>query len=94
MHKAVGTSAALGWPIAIAGAIGYVLTGWHAVGLPPYSLGYVSVPATLGIACTSIFFAPLGVRLGHSLPVGTLRKIFALFLYVTAFRMLWGILTQ
>ena len=48
--------------------------------------------ATLGIACTSIFFAPLGARLAHALPVGTLRKVFAVFLYITAARMLWSII--
>ncbi len=91
MHKAVGTSSAIAWPIAIAGTFGYVLTGWNAPGLPAYSLGFVSLPAMLGIACTSVFFAPLGAWLAHRLPVGTLRKAFAVFLYVTACRMLWGI---
>ena len=60
--------------------------------LPAWSLGYISVTATLGIACTSIFFAPLGARLAHALPVGTLRKVFAVFLYITAARMLWSII--
>lgn len=92
IHKAVGTSSALSWPIAIAGSIGYVWTGWNSPDLPAWSLGYISVTATLGIACTSIFFAPLGAKLAHALPVSTLRKVFALFLYVTAARMLWGII--
>lgn len=92
IHKAVGTSCALSWPIAIAGSIGYIRTGWNQPGLPEWSLGYISATATLGIACTSIFFAPLGAKLAHALPVSTLRKIFALFLYVTATRMLWGII--
>ena len=50
------------------------------------------MPATLGIACTSVFFAPLGARLAHALPVPTLRKVFAVFLYVTAVDMMWGML--
>ncbi len=91
IHKAVGTSSALSWPIAIAGSIGYIWTGWNQPGLPAWSLGYISVTATLGIACTSIFFAPLGAKLAHALPVNALRKVFALFLYVTAARMLWTI---
>jgi uncharacterized membrane protein YfcA len=45
----------------------------------------------LGIACASVFFAPLGVKLAHSLPVATLRRFFAVFLYVTACEMLWNI---
>ena len=92
IHKAVGTSSALSWPIAIAGSIGYIWTGWNQPGLPAWSLGYISVTATLGIACTSIFFAPLGAKLAHALPVNALRKVFALFLYVTAARMLWSII--
>ena len=92
MRRAVGTSAALGWVIAAAGTIGFAVNGWNTPGLPPYSLGYVSVPATLGVACASIFFAPLGVRLSNAMPVSTLRKVFALFLYVMAARMLWGVI--
>lgn len=92
MRQAIGTSAALAWPIAIAGTIGYILIGWNMPGLPPYSLGYVNIPAMLGIACTSVFFAPLGVKLSHALPVNILHKIFAIFLYITAARMLWGML--
>ena len=92
IHKAVGTSSALSWPIAIAGSIGYIWTGWDQPGLPAWSLGYTRGTATLGIACTSIFFAPLGARLAHALPVGTLRKVFAVFLYITAARMLWSII--
>ncbi len=92
MHKAVGTSSAVAWPIAVAGTFGFVVSGWGNPLLPAWSLGYVSLPATLGIACTSVFFAPLGARLAHALPVPTLRKVFAVFLYVTAVDMMWGML--
>lgn len=83
---------AVAWPIAVAGTFGFVVSGWGNPLLPAWSLGYVSLPATLGIACTSVFFAPLGARLAHALPVPTLRKVFAVFLYVTAVDMMWGML--
>jgi uncharacterized membrane protein YfcA len=92
MRRAVGTSAALGWAIALAGSLGYVVNGWGAAGLPAYSLGYVSLPATLGVAATSIFFAPLGARLSHALPVNVLKKIFAGFLVLMAARLTWELL--
>ncbi len=92
MRQAVGTSAALCWPIAVAGTLIFVLTGWGAHDLPAWSLGYIYLPATLGIACSSVFFAPFGVRVAHAMPVPALRKFFALFLYVTACEMLWNLL--
>ena len=91
MRQAVGTSAAISWPIAVSGTIGFIIVGWNAPNLPEWSLGYVSLPATLGIACSSVFFAPLGVKLVHALPVAVLRRFFAVFLYVTACEMLWNI---
>ena len=92
MRQAVGTSAAISWPIAISGTVGFIIVGWGDPQLPAWSLGYVSLPATLGIACSSVFFAPLGAKLAHSLPVPVLRRFFAVFLYVTAGEMLWNIL--
>ena len=91
MRQAVGTSAALSWPIAVSGTIGFIIVGWAAPGLPEWSLGYASLPATLGIACSSVFLAPLGVKLAHALPTTVLRRFFAVFLYVTAGEMLWNI---
>jgi uncharacterized protein len=87
IHRAIGTSAAIGFPIALAGALGYVVNGLSAA-LPPYSLGFVYLPALLGIAATSIITAPLGAKLGHSLPIDKLRKIFALLLIVVGTKML------
>jgi uncharacterized membrane protein YfcA len=89
MRKAVGTSAAVGLPIALAGAVMYMITGWNAPGLPAYSLGFIYLPATLGISMASIVTAPLGSALAHKLPVPTLRKLFALLLAGTGLRMLW-----
>ncbi|VAW76281.1 Uncharacterized UPF0721 integral membrane protein [hydrothermal vent metagenome] len=90
MREAVGTSSACGIPIAIAGAAGFVVAGWGEAGLPANSLGYVYLYALLGIASTSILFAPLGARLAHWLPADRLKQIFALLLYMLAAFMLFG----
>lgn len=87
MHRAIGTSAAIGFPIAIAGAIGYTLNGLATDNLPAYSLGFIYLPALAGIALTSIITAPLGARTAHRLPVIKLKKIFALLLYLLGLRM-------
>lgn len=91
MHQAIGTSAAMGFPIALAGALGYVLAGRDAPYLPPHSLGYVYLPALTLVAAASIFTAPLGARAAHKLPVTTLKKIFAVLLYILGMRMAWGL---
>lgn len=91
-HRAIGTSAAIGFPIAIAGSIGYVINGMKAVSLPEYSAGYVYLPALVFIVCASVLTAPLGARLAHALPVSKLKRIFALLLYIVATKMAWGLL--
>jgi uncharacterized protein len=91
-HRAVGTSAAIGFPIAIAGAVGYIVNNLSGTGLPAYSLGYVYLPALVCIVCTSVFTAPLGAKLAHALPVDKLKRVFALFLFAVATKMAWGLL--
>lgn len=88
IHRAIGTAAAIGLPIALAGTLGYVVNGWGEPGLPDYTLGYVYLPALAGIVCVSVFTAPLGARLAHSLPVGKLKTVFAILLLVVGTRML------
>jgi uncharacterized membrane protein YfcA len=92
MHTAVGTSAAIGFPLAVAGTLSYILNGLSAPNLPPYSLGHISLSALAGIVSAGFFTAPLGAKLSHSLPVGKLKRFFAVFLLCVATRMLWGIL--
>ena len=87
LHRAIATSAAIGFPIAIAGALGYVLGGWEVNGRPTGSLGFVYLPALAGIALGSVLTAPLGARTAHRTPVGPLKRIFALLLLVLALRM-------
>jgi hypothetical protein len=88
VHHAIGTSAAIGFPIAAAGTAGYMLTGLQAENLPAASIGYVFLPAVFGLVCASMLTAPLGVRLAHWLPVPELKRIFALLLLVVGSRML------
>lgn len=90
IRQAVATSAACGLPIALAGALGFVVTGLNAPDLPAWSLGYVYGPALLGVAVTSMLFAPLGAKLAHTLPTEMLKKIFAVFLAVVGVKMLLG----
>ncbi len=92
VHHAIGTSAAIGFPIAIAGTIGYIYNGLPIQGLPDYALGYVYLPALVGIVVTSVLTAPLGVRLAHSLPVDRLKRVFAVLLVVVGTRMLISII--
>jgi uncharacterized membrane protein YfcA len=89
---AIGTSAAIGFPIALAGAAGYLLNGMGAAGLPGQSIGYIYLPALIGIATASYLTAPLGAKLAHNLPVSRLKKGFALLLIATAVKMLSGVI--
>ena len=91
-QEAIGTSAAIGFPIAISGALGYALSGQVAVGLPAYSLGFIYLPALAVIALTSMLTAPWGARLTHRLPVDRLKRIFAALLYLVALRMAYGLI--
>ena len=89
VQKAIGTSAAVGFPIAIGGSLGYIYNGWGHVDLPPWSLGFVYLPALAWMVPPSMLFAPLGARLAHRLPVATLKRIFAGLLVLLAAKMLW-----
>ena len=88
MHNAVATSAALGFPIAVANVAGYVVSGLGVSDLPSGSLGYLWLPALAVIAICSVFTAPLGARAAHALPVAMLKKVFASVLYLLAAYML------
>lgn len=88
IRNAVAVSAACGLPIALAGCIGMVITGWDNAHLPPNSIGYVYWPAALCILLASVLTAPLGARLAHALPLATLKKTFAVVLAIIGLRML------
>ncbi len=89
IHNAVATSAALGFPIALANVAGYVLAGRGLAELPAGSLGYVWLPALGVIATASVLTAPLGAKAAHALPVKLLKRVFASVLYLLAAYMLY-----
>ncbi len=92
IHKAIGTSAAIGLPIAVAGSLGYIVNGIGVQGLPEYSLGFINLKALLGLVAASVLAAPFGAKLAHSLPIDKLKKIFALLLYIVGTKMLASII--
>lgn len=85
IKNAIATSAATGFPIALAGALGYCIMGMNNSLLPEYSFGYIYWPAGLGIILTSTFFAKVGARLAHQLAPQKVQKLFALVLVLIAF---------
>jgi uncharacterized membrane protein YfcA len=88
LRQAIGTSSAIGLPIALGGSAGYLLTGLSAGALPPHTLGCIYLPALLGLAAASMTTAPLGARAAHRLPISLLRRAFALVLLVLATKMM------
>ena len=87
----IGISAAVGFPIALAGTIGYICNGYALPDLPEYSLGFVYLPALAGLVCASMLTAPIGVKLSHSLPVKTIKRFFGVFLCLMGIRMVYSI---
>lgn len=88
IRKAVGTASAMGLLIAVPGTIGFIWSGWGVEGLPPYSLGYISLPAVLLIVPATFYCAPIGAGIAHRVDQKLLRRLFAIFLGITAIRML------
>ncbi|MGH8551057.1 MAG: sulfite exporter TauE/SafE family protein [Methylococcales bacterium] len=86
--NAVAISSACGFPIAVAGSIGYVILGWNIPGRPAWSLGYIYGPAFIGIVLSSVLFAPLGAKLTHSLPTTRLKRLFAAFIFIVGCKLL------
>lgn len=88
VHQAIGTSSAIGFPIAVSGTIGYLIGGWGAPGLPEGTLGYIHLPALAATMAASMLTAPLGAKLAHRLPVAVLKRIFAGVLMLLVAKML------
>ncbi|MDP1607118.1 MAG: sulfite exporter TauE/SafE family protein [Rhodocyclaceae bacterium] len=91
MHHAIGTSAAIGLPIAVAGAAGYLLSGLRVTDLPVGSFGYIYLQALAACVAMSMLTAPLGAKAAHSLPVVTLKKIFAGVILLLVAKMVHGL---
>ena len=85
--RAVGTSSACGVAIGLSSALGYALHA-PAGALPHYAVGYVFLPAAIGVAIASVLAAPYGTRLAHRLSGAALKRVFALFLVSVAVALL------
>lgn len=90
IQKAVATSAAVGLPIAIAGSIGFIWSGWGVPNRPEWSLGYINIIAMFSIVVMSALTAPLGAKLAHTLPSKQLKRAFAVVLVVLAIKLFWN----
>jgi uncharacterized membrane protein YfcA len=86
--QAVGTSSAFGPIIAVPGTLGFMWAGWGQSGLPPLSLGYVSLVGLALLVPASVIAAPYGVRAAHGVPRRRLELLFALFLAIVGLRFL------
>lgn len=84
IHDAVGTSAALGFPVALAGTVGYLWAGRELTNTVPGTFGYLYLPALLTVALASMCTAPVGARIAHGTDIRPLKKIFAVVLYFLA----------
>ena len=88
IHKAIATSAAVGFPIALSGSLSYLYIGWQHTALPEYTLGFIYLPALIGIILSSVIFAPIGASIAHRLDVNKLKKIFSFLLITLAIYLL------
>ena len=87
-RHAVGTSAALGFPIAAASTAGYVISGWHLPAVLPGAVGYLYLPALGIVAAASVVLAPWGARTAQRINVVVLKRLFSLLLLGLAASML------
>jgi len=92
LKKAIGTSAAVGLPIALAGTLGYVLSGWENTDVSEMTFGFVYLPAVLCVSLVSFFTAPIGVSIAYRLPVAILKKIFGVLVFSLSAKMFWSVL--
>ena len=90
MRQAVGTSAACGLPIALAGAIGFAWFGQNVAELPPGAVGFVHVIGFICISFASFITAKLGAKWAHQLPAATLKKSFGVLLLIAGSQLLWS----
>lgn len=90
MRQCVATSAAFGLPIAISGTLGFLATGWGKEHLPEFTVGYLYMPALVGIVAGTFLTVPMGARMTHAIPVLTLKKVFAMILALLAIKMTYS----
>lgn len=88
VHEAIGTAAAVGWPLAAAGTVGYIVSGLAKPGLPEFGVGFIYLPALAWIVIASMLMAPVGAAIAHRTPGKMLKRVFAVVLYLLATNML------
>lgn len=91
MRKAIGTSAALGFPIAVTGTLGYVINGIYSGITLPHTIGFIYWPAVLLVIVPSYFTAKIGAGLTQTLPVKALKRIFGILLLLLSIKMLFSV---
>ena len=89
MHQVVASSAALGFPVALASTAGYLISGWGLPSALPGAFGYLYLPALVVVSLASVSMAPLGARAAHATDVARLKRYFALVLFCLAGYMLY-----
>lgn len=89
VRRAVGTSAAIGFPIAVAGAFSYLIHGLGVRTGVPHAVGYLHLPALAGVAVASVLTAPVGARIAAVTKPARLKRGFACLLFATSLKMLW-----
>jgi uncharacterized membrane protein YfcA len=92
LKKAIGTSAAIGLAIAIAGTLGYLISGWSKTSNDAYTFGFIYVPAFVCISISSVFAVSIGTRLTHRLPESSLRKMLAIISLVLSVKMFFSVM--
>ena len=90
MRQAIGCAAASGIAIAVFGTLGYVIAGWRHYQFEQGFIGYIYLPALLGIVLTSAFTAPLGAKMTQRLPVLTIKRVFGVFLLLVSAKMIFS----
>ena len=93
LRNAIGTSAAIGFPIAVGATAGYIATGMSLHTLPSPNLGFVYLPALLWVALATVITAPVGAKATHHMKVGVLRKLFSVLLVILATKLLLKVIT-
>src|SRR5579871_1202583 len=85
---AIGTSAAIGLPVSLAGALAY---GWEGRGMSPgaWSVGYIYLPALIALVLGTLLTVRLGVVVAHRLPSRALATLFAAFLILNGAHLLY-----
>jgi len=94
VKKAIGTSAAIGFPLSLAGSLGFLINDNSLIENSEQIYGLVHLPAAITISIFTVIFAPLGAKLSTKLPIKILKKLFAILLSLLSLKMLFLVLSQ